>query len=252
MGISVNGVDIDDAQVEQELAHHQGAGNPLKQAVHELVLRRLLLDEARRLGLAAASDDELVEALFAQEVKVPVADDAACRTFYAQRPQLFRSGALVEARHILFQVTPGGAAGPAAHDGAGGARRLESGTGALCRAGGPVFELPLGRAGRQPGPAVARPERAGVRRAGVPAGAGRTGRALAGNALRLPHRAGAAPHRRQGDCRTRRCRRRSPTGCRARPGSAPCTSICICWWAAPKSTAWSSKARTARWCNRPK
>ena len=105
MGISVNGVDIDDAQVEQELAHHQGAGNPLKQAVHELVLRRLLLDEARRLGLAAASDDELVEALFAQEIKVPLADDVACRTFYAQRPQLFRRGALVEARHILFQVT---------------------------------------------------------------------------------------------------------------------------------------------------
>ncbi|OYO28587.1 peptidylprolyl isomerase [Janthinobacterium sp. PC23-8] len=105
MGISVNGVDIDDTQVEQELAHHQGAGNPLKQAVHELVLRRLLLDEAHRLGLAAASDDELVEALFAQEIKVPLADDEACRTFYAQRPQLFRSGALVEARHILFQVT---------------------------------------------------------------------------------------------------------------------------------------------------
>ena len=106
MGISVNGVDIDDMEVEQELAHHQDAGNPLKQAVHELVLRRLLVDEARRLGLRAASDDDLVEALFAQEVKVPVADDAACRTFYAQRPQLFRSGALVEARHILFQVTP--------------------------------------------------------------------------------------------------------------------------------------------------
>ena len=56
--------------------------------------------------MSAASDDELVEALFAQEVKVPVADDAACRTFYAQRPQLFRSGALVEVRQILFQVTP--------------------------------------------------------------------------------------------------------------------------------------------------
>ena len=106
MGISVNGVDIDDTEVEQELTHHQGAGNPLKQAVQELVLRRLLLDEARRLGLAAASDDDLVEALLAQEVKVPVADDAACRTFHAQRPELFRSGVLVEARHILFQVTP--------------------------------------------------------------------------------------------------------------------------------------------------
>lgn len=106
MGISVNGVDIDDNAIESELPHHQGAGNPLKQAVHELVLRRLLLDEAHSLGLSAGSDDELVEVLFEHEVKVPLADDAACRTFYTQNPQLFRSGALVEARHILFQVTP--------------------------------------------------------------------------------------------------------------------------------------------------
>eukprot|EP01133_Synstelium_polycarpum_P011585 gene11585-13525_t len=89
-----------------ELPHHDGAGNPLKQAVHELVLRRLLLDEAQRLGVQGGSDDDRIEALFAREVRVPRADDAACRTFYAQRPQLFRSGALVEARHILFQVTP--------------------------------------------------------------------------------------------------------------------------------------------------
>lgn len=106
MGISVNGIDIDDADIAQELPHHGSAGNPLKQAVHELVLRRLLLDEAQRLGVQGASDDDRIEALFAQEVRVPPADDAACRTFYAQRPQLFRSGALVEARHILFQVTP--------------------------------------------------------------------------------------------------------------------------------------------------
>ncbi|MGK5030219.1 peptidylprolyl isomerase [Janthinobacterium sp. DSP2-3-3] len=106
MGISVNGIDIDDADIALELPHHERAGNPLKQAVHELVLRRLLLGEAERLGVQGGSDDDRIEALFAQEVRVPPADDEACRTFYAQRPQLFRSGALVEARHILFQVTP--------------------------------------------------------------------------------------------------------------------------------------------------
>ncbi|MCL6484817.1 MAG: peptidylprolyl isomerase, partial [Janthinobacterium lividum] len=106
MGISVNGIDIDDADIAQELPHHDSAGNPLKQAVHELVLRRLLQDEAERLGVQGGSIDDRIEALFAQEVRVPAADDAACRSFYAQRPQLFRSGTLVEARHILFQVTP--------------------------------------------------------------------------------------------------------------------------------------------------
>ncbi|MCX7291153.1 MAG: peptidylprolyl isomerase, partial [Janthinobacterium sp.] len=63
MGISVNGIDIDDADIARELPHHDGAGNPLKQAVHELVLRRLLLDEAQRLGVQGGSDDDRIEAL---------------------------------------------------------------------------------------------------------------------------------------------------------------------------------------------
>ncbi|MEC5160367.1 MULTISPECIES: peptidylprolyl isomerase [unclassified Janthinobacterium] len=106
MGISVNGVDITDHAIEQELPHHQDAGNPLKQSVHELVLRSVLLHEADRLAIGGADDDARIEALFAQEVKVPEADAAACATFYRNQPRRFSSGAMVEARHILFQVTP--------------------------------------------------------------------------------------------------------------------------------------------------
>ena len=106
MGISVNSVEISDAAVEQELPHHQQAGNPLKQAVQELVLRTLLLHEADRLNIAAGDDDTRIEALFAQEVRVPEADEATCETFYRNQPQCFTNGELVEARHILFQVTP--------------------------------------------------------------------------------------------------------------------------------------------------
>jgi peptidyl-prolyl cis-trans isomerase C len=106
MGISVNGVDITDHAIEQELPHHQKAGNPLKQSVHELVLRTLLLQEADRLGIAGADEDARIEALLEQEVRVPETDDAACETFYRNQPELFSSGEMVEARHILFQVTP--------------------------------------------------------------------------------------------------------------------------------------------------
>lgn len=107
MGISVNGVEITDSEIEQELPHHQTAGNPLKQSVHEVVLRTLLLQEADRLGIGEHDDDTRIEALFAQEVHVPEADDAACETCYRNQPALFSSGEIVEARHILFQVTPG-------------------------------------------------------------------------------------------------------------------------------------------------
>lgn len=106
MGISVNGVEITDQAVEQELPHHKQSANPLKQSVHELVLRTVLLQEADRLAIAAEDDDSRIEALFAQEIRVPDADEATCQTFYRNQPQLFTNGELVEARHILFQVTP--------------------------------------------------------------------------------------------------------------------------------------------------
>lgn len=106
MGISVNSVEITDAAVAQELPHHQQAGNPLKQAVQELVLRTVLLQEADRLNIVGADDDTRIEALFAQEVRVPEPDDASCETFYRNQPQRFTNGELVEVRHILFQVTP--------------------------------------------------------------------------------------------------------------------------------------------------
>ena len=106
MGISVNGVDIDDQQIEQELPHHAQAANPLKQSVHELILRTLLLQEAASLGIEGADEDERIEALLAREVRVPPADDAACALHYRNHPQRYTHGEMVEARHILFQVTP--------------------------------------------------------------------------------------------------------------------------------------------------
>lgn len=106
MGIAVNGIDITDREIEQELTHHQHAANPLKQAVHELVLRRALLAEADSLGIAEGDTDTRIEALFEQAITVPEADETACATLYRNQPQRFTTGAVVEARHILFQVTP--------------------------------------------------------------------------------------------------------------------------------------------------
>lgn len=106
MGITVNGVEITDRAIEAELPHHQRAQNPLKQSVNELVLRTVLLQEADRLGIAGEDDDTRIETLFTQEVRVPEANEEACRNFYRNRPEMFSSGEIVEARHILFQVTP--------------------------------------------------------------------------------------------------------------------------------------------------
>ena len=48
MAITVNGVEITDEMIENELPRHADADNPLKRAVHEVVLRQLLLQQADR------------------------------------------------------------------------------------------------------------------------------------------------------------------------------------------------------------
>lgn len=106
MAISVNGVEIDDAAIEHELQYHQDADNPLKRAVHELVLRTVLLQQADTLGILGDDDEQRIETLLALQVQVPKADDAACRTWYRNNAARYTNGELVEARHILFQVTP--------------------------------------------------------------------------------------------------------------------------------------------------
>ncbi|MGB3436130.1 peptidylprolyl isomerase [Achromobacter sp.] len=108
MPVIVNGVELNDADLERELPLHAEAGNPMREAITALVLRRVLLDEAGRLGLDAATDEEgAIGALLAREAPAPEADDAACRRYYQMHPQRFMAGELIEADHILFQVTPG-------------------------------------------------------------------------------------------------------------------------------------------------
>ncbi|MES2019094.1 MAG: peptidylprolyl isomerase [Pseudomonadota bacterium] len=106
MAISVNGVEIDDAAIEREMPHHQDADNPLKRAVHELVLRTVLLQQADTLGILGDDGEQRIETLLSLQVQVPKADDAACQTWYRNNAARYTNGELVEARHILFQVTP--------------------------------------------------------------------------------------------------------------------------------------------------
>ncbi|MGD9598002.1 MAG: peptidylprolyl isomerase [Steroidobacteraceae bacterium] len=95
--ITVNGVAVDgDAWPTPQLA-----------AVHELLRQR-----ARELGLLAdgASDtdaERAIERTLAEEVAVPESTEEECRRWYEANARRFRSGDLVCARHILFQITPG-------------------------------------------------------------------------------------------------------------------------------------------------
>ena len=117
--ISVNGVVISRAEIARETQHHPAAKpiEAMKAAAAALAVRELLLQEARRLAIPAepASDGEgrretdeeaMIRALVEREVTTPQADDAACRRYYEQNRQRFRTAALYEARHILLAAAP--------------------------------------------------------------------------------------------------------------------------------------------------
>ncbi len=96
-GISVNGVAVDPACLP----------SPAVAAVRELLRQR-----AAALGLlASSSEDEdvsrAIERALEREVAIPSATEEECRRYYDAHRDSFRSGDLVFARHILFQITPG-------------------------------------------------------------------------------------------------------------------------------------------------
>ena len=113
--VSVNGVVVARAAIAREAQNHP-ADKPIlawQAAARALVLRELLLQEARRLGVAAepagdrqgrreTDDEALIRALAEREIAVPEADEDACRRYYAQNQRRFRSADIYEASHILF------------------------------------------------------------------------------------------------------------------------------------------------------
>ena len=74
--------------------------------------RELLRQRAVAVGLLdpGAADgtttDDAIEALLAREVITPTPTEDECRRYYDANPREFQGGDLVNARHILFQVTP--------------------------------------------------------------------------------------------------------------------------------------------------
>ena len=118
--VRVNGRSIPASEIAQEVQNHS-AETPREAwlaAARALVVRELLLGEARRKGIAAGpmtdsegrreTDDEaVIRQLVEQEVQTPEPDEAACRRYYEHNERRFRSGDLYEAAHILIPVRVG-------------------------------------------------------------------------------------------------------------------------------------------------
>lgn len=121
--VTVNGVTIPRGDIARETQHHP-ADKPVDAwlaAARALVVRELLLQEARRLGIESApledeqgrretSADALVRQLVEREVRTPEPDEATCRRVYEQKTASFRSPDLYAVRHILIPADPADAA----------------------------------------------------------------------------------------------------------------------------------------------
>ena len=117
--VSVNGVVIPSAAIARETQHHQ-ASDPDQAwmlAAQALAIRELLSQEAERLSIVAepAEDGEgrretpqeaRLRELVEREVKVPRADEVACRRYYQANLGRFRAADLYEVAHILVPNGP--------------------------------------------------------------------------------------------------------------------------------------------------
>ena len=117
--VTVNGVTIDPALIAAEAQNHPAPkGKPgfaWRAAARALVIRELLLQDARRRGLTAepaelspgkweTEEEALIRQLLAEALEPAPVDAVQLRALYDARPDRFRAPTLYEAAHILFAV----------------------------------------------------------------------------------------------------------------------------------------------------
>jgi peptidyl-prolyl cis-trans isomerase C len=119
IAVSVNGVAIARDAIQREMQHHP-ASKPItawQQAARALVVRELLLQRAKYLGITPepisdeagrreTDDEALMRTVVEREVAVPEPDDETCRRYYERNQGRFRSSDIYEASHILFAALP--------------------------------------------------------------------------------------------------------------------------------------------------
>ena len=117
--IKVDGVTIPRDAIARETQNHP-ASKPVdawKSAVRALVVRQLLLQEARRRGIEAVpledpegrretEEEAMVRSLIEAAITTPGTDEASCHRVYEANRARFSSPDIFEVRHILFAAPP--------------------------------------------------------------------------------------------------------------------------------------------------
>ena len=107
-GIRINDRCIDEDEILREMQYHpaEDAAAARHAAAEWLVIRALILDRARVLGIEESDESTAIQAAIEREVDIPEPADAECRRYYDNNPTRFCSPDLVEAAHILLPAAP--------------------------------------------------------------------------------------------------------------------------------------------------
>ncbi len=103
--VIVDGVEIPADAIAAEARQYDD--KVWERAASSLVIRQLLLNEAASQGISAELDEEqALQTLLSQTIKLPEADENFCRHYFENNRAQFRSSDLYVASHILLAVAP--------------------------------------------------------------------------------------------------------------------------------------------------
>ncbi len=104
--ITVNGAPITQTQINEEVQHHPSENLPSakQDAMQALVIRELLLQEARQKKIHGETEETTIETLLEKEIEIPEPDKKTCKRYYEQNKKHFQTSPLFEISHILFKA----------------------------------------------------------------------------------------------------------------------------------------------------
>ena len=104
--IKVNGIAIDDTDLANELQYHQNANFDLvvQQSAQALVIKRLLLNDAKSKGIDTSKDneEEALQKLLADNVSYDDPSNEDCQRYFENNRAKFVTEPLMEVNHILL------------------------------------------------------------------------------------------------------------------------------------------------------
>lgn len=102
--ITVNGVTIDEKDLANELQYHpnENFNVVVQQAGQALVIRQLLIDEAKKQGIDTANDEEAMQKLVESNISYDAPNEDICQRYFDNNKEKFMTMPLMEVDHILL------------------------------------------------------------------------------------------------------------------------------------------------------